>query len=128
MKEAEPIVDEYVSADAVKKQGLVIAGYVAGGILILVMQFLGARFFFVAGILGLISLVAGIRILSAKDSRNKMPGGVLVAAGILCALSRTPFRFIRPITGTILSICAMGFFALAIVNIFKLFKILKGRL
>jgi hypothetical protein len=126
MKIAEP-VDPYISANAVTRQGLAIGGYFAGGILILVMQFLGARFFFVAGILGLISLIAGIRILFAKGGRNKLPGAVLVAAGILCVLSRTPFRFIRPITGTLLSIGAVGFFALGIVNIFKLFKILKGR-
>jgi hypothetical protein len=125
MKDAES--DPYVSANAVKQQGLVILGYFAGGFLILVMQFLGFRFFFVAGILGLVSLIIGLRILFSKDGRNKMPGIILTAAGALCALSRTPFRFIRPVTGTLLSICAVGFFALGLWNIITLIKILKGR-
>ncbi|MDR0876670.1 MAG: hypothetical protein LBN21_01345 [Treponema sp.] len=127
MKKAEPAEDPYVSANAVTRQGIAIAGYFAGAVLILVMQFLGFRFFFIAGILGLTSLIIGLRILFAKDGRSKLPGIVLVAAGALCALSRTPFRFIRPITGTLLSICAVGFIALGFWNIIKLIKILNGR-
>jgi hypothetical protein len=113
----------YTPTNVLAKQGVAAVGYIAGGILTLAMQILGARFRVVGIILSVIVGGAGVSGLLSKDREDKKPGVVLAMAGALELVSLFGIPFIKPLAGTLLGIGAIG---LIVMGIWKGIKFLRG--
>ena len=118
--------DGYQPTSVLAKQGLsaIICG--AGGIFLFILQIV-SRFRVVGLIAGVAICIVGIFSLKSKDPTDWKPGAVITTAGILCVLSKTGIPFIREISGTLLSIGAVGLLALGIINGIKFLIGLKKR-
>ncbi|MDR2618400.1 MAG: hypothetical protein LBC62_05965 [Treponema sp.] len=111
------------SGTALAKQGVAAAGGIAGGVLLLVMQILGARFRLVGILLGLIVGGVGVSGLLSRDPEDKKPGLILTAAGALELVFQFGIPVLKPIAGTILGFAALGLLA---AGIWKGIRFLKG--
>ena len=115
------------SREMLAKQGLTVAAYFAGGVLMIIMS-IGSR----VGIFGLIlsaaALVTGIGALLSKDRDYKKPGLILTAAGILGIVMRyIKILPIQSIAGTFLLIGAVSLFVTGILKGIKFLKNLMSR-
>jgi hypothetical protein len=127
MNEIKKKDTEYTSTVVLAKQGVAAVGYLAGGILTLVMMTVGARFRIVGLILSVISGGVGVGALLSKDRDDKKPGMVLAAAGALELISLFGISFTRPLAGSLLGIGAIGLIALGIWKGVKFLAGLRSR-
>jgi hypothetical protein len=123
MNEVEKQDGGYTPTNVLAKQGVAAVGYIAGGVLSLVMMTLGARFRIVGIILSVIVGGAGVSGLLSKDREDKKPGMIMAAAGALELFSLFGIPFIKPLAGTLLGIGAIG---LIVMGIWKGIKFLRG--
>jgi hypothetical protein len=117
----------YTPTGVLAKQGVSAVGFIAGGVLTLLMQILGARFRVVGVILGVLVGGAGVSGLLSRDQEDKKPGMVLAAAGVLELVSIFGISFTRPLAGFILGAGALGLIAAGIIKGIKFLKGLKSR-
>jgi len=108
------------------KLAMSAVGYSAGGILLLILQFV-ARFRVLGLLIGLIVCAFGIYSLLSKDSADRKPGAFITGAGVLTVLSKTSIPFLQIISGTLLSIGAFGLLASGIRNGIRFLFELKKR-
>jgi len=122
-KEYRPIV----SRNVLVKQGISAVSCLAGGAVFLIMA-IGAQHGLFGIILSALALVVGIGALLSKDAEAKKPGLLIAAAGVLGMI----LRFVRipplqAISGTLLTIGALGLFAAGIWKGVKFLQGLKSR-
>ncbi|GHV46999.1 hypothetical protein AGMMS50268_37490 [Spirochaetia bacterium] len=119
--------DVLVPARTLEKLGVAAVGNLAGGVFLFIMGALGTRLPIVGIIMGVVSGVIGLGALFSRDPEDKKPGAVLLGGGVLVILSRVGAAFIRPLAGTVLSVGAVGLFAMGILKGLKFLKGLKSR-
>jgi len=116
-----------VSRDVLVKQGVSSLLCMGGGVFLFVMAF-GAQH----GLLGIVlsgaALLVGIGALLSKEVDSKKPGLLIAAAGLLGMI----IRFVRvpplqAMSGTVLTIGALGLLAAAVWKGIKFFRGLKTR-
>jgi hypothetical protein len=117
----------YTPTNVLAKQGVAAVGFLAGGVLTLLMQVLGARFRIVGIVLGVLVGGAGVSGLLSKNQEDKKPGTVLALAGALELVSIFGISFTRPLAGFLLSAGALGLLAMGIIKGIKFLKGLKTR-
>jgi len=118
--------DDIPSTSSLSKLGISAVGYAAGGIFLFLLNAF-ARFKVFGLIIGGIVCLVGIGSLMSKDQADRKAGLLITAAGALTLLSKAKLPFITPISGTLLSIGAIGLLALGIINGIKFFIGLKKR-
>jgi len=116
--------DDIPSRSRLSKLGVTSVGYTVGGAFLLVLNTI-ARIPWIGLIAGGIICMIGIGSLLSKDPADRKPGLIITAAGALTFLSRIPG--LRAISGTLLTIGAVGLLALGIWNGIKFFFGLKKR-
>ncbi|GHU55432.1 hypothetical protein FACS189442_3000 [Spirochaetia bacterium] len=119
--------DPLIPVRTLEKQGVAAVGNLAGGVFLFIMGAMGTRLPIVGIIMGVVSAVVGLGAILSKDPADKKPGAVLIGGGALVILARVGAAFIRPVAGTLLSIGAVGLFAMGIMNGIKFLKGLKTR-
>jgi hypothetical protein len=112
------------SASSLSKLGITAIAYTAGGIFLFLLQFF-SRLPGLGLVAGAIVCVFGIVSLLSKDAADRKAGIIITVAGVLVLLSKIPV--IAPIAATLLSIGAIGLFAMGIVNGIKFIIGLKKR-
>jgi hypothetical protein len=127
MNEIEKKDTGFTPTSVLAKQGVAAVGFIAGGILTLVMMTLGARFRIVGLILSVLIGGAGVSGLLSKDREDKKPGMILAAAGALELISLFGISVTRPLAGGLLGIGAIGLIALGIWKGIKFLTGLKSR-
>ena len=118
--------DEIPSTSSLSKLGITAIGYSAGGIFLFLLQAI-SRWRGLGLVVGAIVCVVGITSLLSKDPDDKKAGVVIAAAGALTVLSKTNIPLITAVSGTLLSIGALGLLAMGIWNGIKFFLGLKKR-
>jgi len=118
--------DEIPSASKLSKLGITAIGYTAGGVFLFLLN-MAARLRGLGLVIGGVVCVVGIASLLSKDPADRKAGVVITAAGALAVLSRTNIPVITAISGTLLSIGAIGLLVLGIWNGIKFFVGLKKR-
>ena len=118
--------DEIPSASKLSKLGITAIGYTAGGVFLFLLN-MAARLRGLGLVIGGVVCVVGIASLLSKDPADRKAGVVITAAGALAVLSRTNIPIITAISGTLLSIGAIGLLVLGIWNGIKFFVGLKKR-
>jgi len=118
--------DEIPSTSSLSKLGITAIGYSAGGIFLFLLQAI-SRLRGLGLVVGAVVCVVGIVSLLSKDPDDKKAGIVIAAAGALTVLSKTNIPLITAVSGTLLSIGALGLLALGIWNGIKFFFGLKKR-
>ena len=118
--------DEIPSTSNLSKLGITAIGYAAGGVFLLLLQAV-ARFRSLGLAVGALVCVVGIFSLLSKDPADKKPGAVIAAAGVLTVLSKSGIPALTSISGTLLSIGALGLLAMGIWNGIKFLIGLKKR-
>jgi len=114
------------STSSLSKLGITAIGYTAGGIFLFLLNAI-ARYRGLGLVVGGIVCVIGIGSLVSKDPADKKAGAVITAAGVLTLLSKSGIPVITAISGTLLSIGAVGLLVLGIWNGIKFFVGLKKR-
>jgi hypothetical protein len=117
--------EEYTPTNVLAKRGVSAVACLAGGVGLLVLAALGARFPIVGIAAGAVLGVVGIGAVISKDPDDRKPGLVVLAAGILSVLSRVPV--VRAFAGTLLGVGALGLLAAGIWNGVRFFTELKKR-
>jgi hypothetical protein len=110
-----------------EKLGVTAVADIAGGIFLFTLGMLGSRLPLLGIILGGLSIIAGIAAIRSKDPADRKAGYILAGGGGLAILSRAGAAFIRPLAGTLLSIGAIGLFAMGIWRGIKFIKGLRSR-
>ncbi|MDR0503918.1 MAG: hypothetical protein LBH16_11425 [Treponema sp.] len=118
--------NEIPSTSALSKLGITAVGYSAAGIFLFILNII-SRFRGLGFIAGGIVLVLGIMSIASKDPADKKAGLLMTAAGALTFLSKTGIPVVAAISGTLLSIGAIGLLGLGIWNGIKFFIGLKRR-
>ena len=118
--------DEIPSASKLSKLGITAIGYTAGGVFLFLLN-MAARLRGLGLVIGGVVCVVGIASLLSKDPADRKAGVVIAAAGALTVLSKTNIPVITTISGTLLSIGAIGLLVLGIWNGIKFFIGLKKR-
>jgi len=118
--------DEIPSASKLSKLGITAIGYTAGGIFLFLLN-IAARLRGLGLVIGGVVCIVGIASLLSKDPADRKAGVVIAAAGALTVLSKTNIPVITTISGTLLSIGAIGLLVLGIWNGIKFFIGLKKR-
>ena len=115
-----------VPRDVLVKQGMSAIGYLASGLL-LVLVTAGSKM----GILGIVLsgavLIFGIGALVSRDREDKKPGLILTAAGVMGLIMRFGIPVLKPFAATILGIGAVAMFAMGIWKGIKFLIGLKSR-
>ncbi|GHU23931.1 hypothetical protein FACS1894172_13100 [Spirochaetia bacterium] len=78
-------------------------------------------------ILGGAALVVGVGSLLSKDPDDKKPGTIALTAGILSFIARSGIPLLKPISGTLLGLGALGLVSFGVWNAIKFFKGLKAK-
>jgi hypothetical protein len=94
--------------------------YFSGGVMLAILQFI-ARSWIIASIAGIIICAVGIGWLMANNPINKRTGALIIAIGVIVALSKTPIKPLTVVMGIVLSITTMGFLVLGIKNLILYF-------
>jgi len=118
--------DEIPSTSSLSKLGISAIGYAAGGVFLFLLNIF-ARFKVFGLIIGGIVCLIGIGSLMSKDPADRKAGFLITAAGALTILSKARIPFLTAISGTLLSIGAIGLLALGVINAIKFFIGLKKR-
>jgi len=118
--------DEIPSASRLSKLGITAIGYTAGGVFLMLLNAI-SRLRGLGLVVGAVVCVVGVVSLLSKDQEDKKAGAVIAAAGALTVLSKTNIPLITAVSGTLLSIGALGLLALGIWNGIKFFFGLKKR-
>jgi hypothetical protein len=128
MNEMEDIKDikDIPSTSSLSKLGITAVGYAAGGIFLFLLNIF-ARFRGLGLVIGGVVCLIGIGSLMSKDPADKKAGILITAAGGLTILSKARIPFLTAVSGTLLSIGAVGLLALGIINGIKFFIGLKKR-
>jgi len=114
------------STSSLSKFGITAIGYTAAGIFIFLLQVF-ARFRGLGLVIGGIVCLIGIGSLMSKDPADKKAGAIITAAGALALLSKLNIPVVTAISGTILSIGAIGLLVMGIWNGIKFLVGLKRR-
>ncbi|GHT98607.1 hypothetical protein FACS1894142_5150 [Spirochaetia bacterium] len=121
------IVPEHQTpTNVLAKQGVAAIGNLIGGVGLLVMNVLPRP----VGLgLGAVLLIVGIASLRSKDQADRRPGLIVTIAGALSVLARAGANLplIPALSGTLLSVGAVGLLAMGIWNGIKFLKGLKSR-
>ena len=118
--------DEIPSTSSLSKLGITAIGYSAGGIFLFLLQAI-SRWRGLGLVVGAIVCIVGITSLLSKDPDDKKAGVVIAGAGALTVLSKSGIPLITAVSGTLLSIGALGLLALGIWKGIKFFIGLKKR-
>jgi hypothetical protein len=113
-------------SNVLAKQGVAAIGNLIGGVGLLVMNILPRP----VGLgLGAVLLVVGIVSMRSKDPEDRKPGLMLTIAGALSVLARAGANLplVPALSGTLLSVGAIGLLAMGIWNGIKFLKGLKSR-
>jgi hypothetical protein len=119
-------INNIPSTSILSKLGISAVGYTAGGIFLFLLNIF-SRFRVFGLIIGGIVCLVGIGSLMSKDRADKKAGVLITAAGALTILSKAGIPFLTAISGTLLSIGAVGLLVLGIINGIKFFIGLKKR-
>jgi len=119
-------IDDIPSTSSLTKLGISAIGYAAGGIFLLLLNVI-SKFRVFGLIIGGVVCLIGIGSLMSKDQADRKAGFLITAAGALTILSKAGISFLKVISGTLLTIGAIGLLALGIVNGIKFFIGLKKR-
>ena len=112
------------SASKLSKLGITAVGYSAGGIFLFLLQIF-SRWRGIGLVIGAVVCLFGIASFMSKDPADRKAGAVIMSAGVLVLLSRIPL--VAPLAATLLSIGAVGLFAMGIWNGIKFLIGLKKR-
>jgi len=118
--------DDIPSTSSLSKLGITAISYIAGGVFLFLLNIF-ARFRVFGLIIGGIVCLVGIGSLMSNDPTDKKAGLLITAAGALTILSKARIPYITTISGTLLSIGAVGLLALGIINGIKFLIGLKKR-
>jgi hypothetical protein len=118
--------DSIPSTSRLARFGVTAVGYTAAGIFLFVLQAI-ASFRVLGLIAGAVVCIIGFASLKSRDPADKRAGAIITAAGVLTVLSMTGIPFFARVSGTLLSIGAVGLLALGIWNGIKFFIGLKKR-
>jgi len=119
-------IDNIPSTSSLSKLGITAISYIAGGIFLFLLNIF-TRFRVFGLIIGGIVCLVGIGSLMSKDPTDKKAGLLITIAGALTMLSKAKIPFLTAISGTLLSIGAVGLLALGIINGIKFLIGLKKR-
>jgi hypothetical protein len=119
-------INNIPSKSSLSKLGVSAIGYAAGGLFLFLLNIF-SRFRVFGLIIGGLVCLIGIGSLMSKDPADKKAGFIITAAGALTILSEARIPFLTAISGTLLSIGAVGLLALGIVNGIKFLIGLKKR-
>ena len=86
------------------------------GLALTVVQFF-ARQWIIALVAGVIICAVGVGWLMANNPSNKKTGMLITAMGVVVMLSRTPFKPLSVVMGTVLYIAALSFLVLGVKNL-----------
>jgi hypothetical protein len=117
---------DYPSTEKLAGLRKAAAFYFSGGVILALLQFL-ARPWIIAAIAGIIICAVGIGWLMANNPINKRTGALIIAIGIIVALSKTPIKPLTVVMGIVLSITTMGFLVLGIKNLVLYFIVQNKR-
>jgi hypothetical protein len=117
--------EEYTPTNVLAKRGVRAIGCLVGGVGLLLLAALGARFPLVGIAAGAVLGIVGIRAVVSKDPDDRKPGLVVLAAGVLSVLSRVPG--VRAFAGTLLGIGAIGLLAAGVWNGIRFLREIKKR-
>jgi hypothetical protein len=115
----------YTPNNVLAKRGVRAIGCLAGGVGLLLLAALGARFPIVGIAAGAVLGIVGMGAVASKDPDDRKPGFVVLAAGILSVLSRVPV--VRAFAGTLLGVGAFGLLAVGIWNGIRFLREIKKR-
>jgi len=118
--------DEIPSASSLSKLGITAIGYTAAGVFLFFLNIF-SRFRVFGLIIGGIVCLVGIGSLMSKDPTDKKAGLLITLAGALTLLSKAKIPFLTAVSGTLLSIGAVGLLAIGIINGIKFLIGLKKR-
>jgi hypothetical protein len=118
--------DDIPSTSILSKLGITAIACTAGGVFLFLLQIF-SRLRGLGLVLGVIVCGFGVVSLMSKDPADKKPGAVIAIAGALTILSKTGIPVITAISGTLLTIGAVGLLAMGLWNGIKFFIGLKKR-
>ncbi|MCL2761955.1 MAG: hypothetical protein FWD36_01955 [Treponema sp.] len=94
--------------------------YLVGGLLLAAVQVI-ARQWIIAGVIGLLVCAVGLGWLLANNPNNKKTGALLTAVGVIVMFSKTPFKVLTVVMGSLLSIATIGFLVLGVKHLILYF-------
>jgi hypothetical protein len=118
--------DGIPSTSYLSKLGISAIGYTAGGVFLILLQVF-SRLRGIGLVLGAGICVFGIASLLSKDPADRKAGALITVAGVLTILAKTGIPAITAISGTLLTIGAVGLLFLGAWNAIKFFIGLKKR-
>jgi len=126
MKDDVEKIDDIPSTSSLTKLGITAISYIAGGIFLFLLNFI-ARFRVFGLVVGAVVCAVGIGSLFSKDMSDRKAGLLITAVGALTILSKSRITVLVAISGTLLSIGAVGLIVLGIINGIKFLIGLKKR-
>jgi len=114
------------STSKLSKLGVSAVACTVGGAFLLVLTAI-AGLKVIGLVAGAVVCLIGIGSLTSKDPADRKPGLIITAAGALAILSKSGIPGIAGLSGTLLTIGAVGLLALGIWNGIKFFFGLKKR-
>jgi hypothetical protein len=114
------------STSNLSKLGITAVSYIAGGFFLFLLNIF-SRFKVLGLVVGGIVCLVGIGSLISKDSADKKAGLLITSVGVLTILSKSKIPLLIAVSGTLLSIGAVGLLVLGIINGIKYFIGLKKR-
>jgi len=109
---------------SLSKLGVSAVGFSAAGIFLFI---LGSASLIPGIILGGLALLFGAVNMASKDRADKRAGVFITAAGALTIVSALGIPLLAKVSGILLTVSAVGFIALGIINAIRFFRGLKKR-
>jgi hypothetical protein len=111
---------DYPSTEKLSYLRKTAAFYFIGGIILASLYFI-SKPWVIAAIAGIIICAVGLGWLMANNPVNKKTGALIIAVGIVVALSKTPIKPLTIVMGTLFSITTIGFLVLGVKNLIMYF-------
>jgi len=118
--------DDMPSTSSLSKLGVSAVGYTACGILLMILNGF-SNLNWLGIIVGALVFLVGVSSLKSRETTDRKAGMVIAAAGLLAVLSRFNIPLISGLSGTLLSLGAIGVLAVGILKGIKFFLGLKKR-
>jgi hypothetical protein len=109
--------EKYPSIEALTRLRNSAIFYLTGGIILFASRFVAGKLVLSVGI-GIIICAVAIGWLMANNPVNKRTGAGMLGIGILVILSGVRISLLPVITGILLSIISVSFFAMGLKNLF----------
>ncbi|MDR2767184.1 MAG: hypothetical protein LBB82_02530 [Treponema sp.] len=111
-------MNDIVPTTVLAKRGLAAVGGIVGGVVLYTLSALPSFFGIAAGVIvGVIGFIS----LSSRESGDRLPGAICLAAGVLTVLSKLGF-----LGGTARFLLAAGCLGLVVLGVWNLIKFLQG--